>query len=70
MQVLYLPYLELIGVSPMLTFVGWVSHWYQHVFDRRKMLIIPPTGVRSNETLVSGYCSLTGIERALTYEGR
>jgi len=66
MQVLYL---ALIGASPQLTFIEWVSHWYQPVFDRRNMLIIPPTGVRSNERLVSGYCSLTGIERDLTYEG-
>jgi hypothetical protein len=47
-----------------------VSHWYKHVQNIRKMLILPPTAVRSNEILVSGCCSLTGIERDLTYEGR
>jgi hypothetical protein len=40
------------------------------VFNVRKVLIFPPTGVRSNEILVSVYCSLTGVERDSIYEGR
>jgi hypothetical protein len=34
------------------------------------MLIVSLSEVRSNETLVSGYCSLTGIERDSIYEIR
>jgi hypothetical protein len=51
----------------MLRLIEWVSHWHQNVYNTRKMLILPLSEVRSNETLVSGYCSLTGIEPDWTY---
>jgi hypothetical protein len=54
----------------VLMFVEWISHRYWHVHNIRKMLLLPRTELRSNETLVSEYCSLAGIERDLTYESR
>jgi hypothetical protein len=55
----------------VLMFVEWVSQWYQSVDSIHvgKTLILPPTNVRSNETLAR-YCSLAGIELDSTSEGR
>jgi len=51
-------------------FVECVSHWYQHVYNIRNMLILPLPDVWSSEILVPRDCSLTGIERGWTHEGR
>jgi hypothetical protein len=59
-----------IQLSFVLMFVEWISHRYWHVYNIRKTLILPRTESRSNETLVSEYCSLPGIDRGLAYEGR
>jgi hypothetical protein len=45
----------------MLSFVEWVSHWHQNVYNIRKMLILALSEVGSNEILGSGHCPLTGI---------
>jgi hypothetical protein len=51
-------------------FVERVFHWHRNVYDIQHILTLSPSEVRSNETLLSGYRSLTGIlERDLTYEG-
>jgi hypothetical protein len=47
-----------------------VSHRHQNTHNIRKMLISPQSEVQSNETQVSGHCSLAGIERDSRYGGR
>jgi hypothetical protein len=51
-------------------FVEWVSYWYWYAYNTRKMVVLPFSEVRFNETRIFGYCPLSGNERDSTYKGR
>jgi hypothetical protein len=51
-------------------FVEWVSYWYWYAYNTRKMVVLPFSKVRFNETRIFGYCPLSGNERDSTYKGR
>jgi hypothetical protein len=46
------------------------SRWYRDVVNMLELLILLFARVDSSEIVVSGVCSLTGIEREVAYEGR
>jgi hypothetical protein len=54
----------------MLRFVEYISHWYWHIYNIRKVLILLFTDVKSSEILASENCSPAGIERDWTYKVR